>query len=554
MHPIYRIIALAVAAAFAPTSAQADAVTDWNLKSSELVTEAKLGTPPAVRTMAIVQTAVYEAVLDVTGPKATSPNASVDAAVAAAQRATLVKLMPAVQASIDAAYAAAIAKVADGPAKTAGIATGEKAAAAVFAARAADTVAAESYRPHTAPGMYVPTAAPAVPTWSQRKPWLLASADQVRPGPPPALGSAEWVRDFNEVKTIGAKASTQRTPQQTDIARFWDYSLPSIYYGVVQSVAAQPGRTVLDNARLYAAVAQSMDDALIAVFDAKYRYNFWRPATAIRNADQDGNDATERDAGWTSLIDAPMHPEYPSGHSILANAVTSVLRAEVGNGPVPTLSATSPTAKGAKREWTRLDDFATEVSMSRVYGGIHYRTALDTGAAMGRQIGEMAARRFPSSATLAAVPESLVPAGEQVVERIAARGVQVYECREQPNNGGMAWAFVAPEAALYDAKGDSAGTHYAGPHWEATDGSKIVGAVKAKADAPVKGAIPWLLLTTRSVGSEGRYAGVTSVQRVNTVGGVAPAKTCDATNKGAVEKVAYTADYVLLAKSNVAAR
>ena len=203
----------------------------------------------------------------------------------------------------------------DGAAKSAGIAAGEEAAAAVLAARADDGAATpERYKPHTTAGAYVPTAGVAAPQWPQRKPWLMKSAAQVRPAAPPALSSAAWARDYNEVKALGGKASTRRTPEQTEIARFWEYSLPPIYHGVLRSVALQPGRDVARNARLFAAASQAMDDALIAVFDAKYTYNFWRPVTAIRNAEIDGNDATEargrRGRRWSTT---PMHPEYPSG-------------------------------------------------------------------------------------------------------------------------------------------------------------------------------------------------------------------------------------------------
>lgn len=120
------------------------------------------------------------------------------------------------------------------------------------------------------------------------------------------------------------------------------------------------------NARLFAAVAQAMDDAMIGVFDAKYRYNFWRPVTAILNGDADGHEATERDAAWTPFVEAPMHPEYPSAHSILAGAVGAVLLAELGDGPVPVLSTASPTANGAVRRWTSVDAFIREVSNARV--------------------------------------------------------------------------------------------------------------------------------------------------------------------------------------------
>jgi hypothetical protein len=255
-------------------------------------------------------------------------------------------------------------------------------------------IAGDDYRPHTTPGAYVPTASAAAPTWGKRRPWLMASAAQVRPAAPAALSTEAWARDFNEVKLMGARASTTRSPEQTDIARFWEYSLPPIYFGVARSVAEQPGRTLARNARYFAATAQAMDDALISVFEAKYHYNFWRPVTAIRNGDADGNDATGRDAGWTPLIDNPMHPEYPSGHAILAAAVGAVVKAEVGSDRMPVLSTASPTAKGATRKWSNPDEFVTEVANSRIYAGIHYRAATQAGAEMGSKIGMLAAERL----------------------------------------------------------------------------------------------------------------------------------------------------------------
>jgi PAP2 superfamily len=401
IQPTRIVLATALLAGVA-VDAHADAITDWNVKAGEIIVESKLGTPPAIRVMAVAHTAVLEAVNAITRRFPASPlkleparGASIDAAVAAANRATLAKLMPAQHSSIDAAYQAALAVIADSPAKTAGIAVGEKAAAAVLASRADDnTSAAETYRPHATAGAYVPTAIPAAAQWPQRKPWLMASPAQFRPGPPPALTSVAWARDYNDVKTLGARASTRRSAEQTEIARFWEYSLPAIYHGVVRSVATTEGREPTGNARLFAAVAQAMDDAMIAVFDAKYHYNFWRPATAIRNGDIDGNEATEREASWTPLIDAPMHPEYPSAHSILAGAVGAVLQAEVGDGPYPTLTTTSPSAKGAFRRWSKIDEFTQEVANARVYEGIHYRFSTEAGTAMGKQIGELAVTKF----------------------------------------------------------------------------------------------------------------------------------------------------------------
>jgi membrane-associated phospholipid phosphatase len=393
-------IRLAVAATLttaATSPALADVVTDWNIKANEIVVESKLGTPPAIRVLAMVQTAVNDAVRSATPQPGTAP-ASTDAAVAAANRAILAKLLPAQQTLTEAAYTAALAAIPEGAAKAAGIAAGERAAAAVLAKRAGDVIAPESYRPYPAPGIYVPTAAAAAPQWGQRAPWLMATGAQFRPGPPPALTSEAWARDFNEVREFGGRTSTKRTPEQTEIARFWDYSLPPIYFGAIRSAALQPGRDVARNARLLAASAQAMDDALIAVFDAKYHYNFWRPATAIRNGDIDGNDATPREAAWSPVIDAPMHPEYPSGHAILAGAVGTVLKADIGNAATPELATSSPTAKGATRKWSSVDGFVREIGDARIYAGIHYRTAVDVGTSMGQQIGTLAAERVLKTA------------------------------------------------------------------------------------------------------------------------------------------------------------
>jgi membrane-associated phospholipid phosphatase len=150
---------------------------------------------------------------------------------------------------------------------------------------------------------------------------------------------------------------------------------------------------VKQNARLFAAATQALDDALIAVFDAKYHYHFWRPVTAVRNGDIDGNPATERDAGWTAFHDAPMHPEYPSGHAILAGALGAVLEAELAGSRTPLLSTSSPSAKNAVRRWTSVGAFVQEVSDARIYAGIHFRTSVDVGTAMGRQIGTLAAQK-----------------------------------------------------------------------------------------------------------------------------------------------------------------
>ena len=393
--PSFRAAAMTLGAVLATLAfkAQADAITEWNQRSAQIIAEARIGTPPAVRVMALVQTAAYEAALDAARASAASPQA-VDTAVAAAHRASFSQLLPAQRALIDAAYHAALASVPVDAARARQVAIGERAAQRVLAERAADLPRTpETYRPHTTPGAYVPTVIPAVTLWPLRKPWLLLSADQFRPAAPPALTSDLWARDFNEIKSLGGRDSRQRSAEQTEIGRFWDYSLPAVYYGVVRSVATQPGRDVLSNARLFATVAQAMDDALISVIDAKYTYNLWRPVTAIRNGDNDGNDGTERDAGWMPLIDTPMHPEYPCAHCILAATVATVVKAEGRTQPLPILSTTSPTVPGAVRRWTSPDAFMQEVALARVVGGVHFRNSTEVGLAMGQRIGEWALSR-----------------------------------------------------------------------------------------------------------------------------------------------------------------
>jgi hypothetical protein len=399
MTPItIRVLALlAVAGLTVAPGARADVVTDANVGAAE-VTSKMPATPPAVRAMAIVQVSVFDAVNAITGrypplrAKLTAaPGASVDAAVAAATRTALSKLVPAQQALIDARYQAALQPLADGAAKTAGIAVGEQAATAVLASCADDGAQApNTYRPHAAPGVYVPTVFPAVPHWGKRKPWVLTSAEQFRPGPPPSLTSDTWRRDLAEIKALGGRDSTQRTAEQTAIAKFWEATLPDVYWPVARSVAAMPGRDATENARLLAAAAMAMDDGLIAVFDAKYTYNFWRPVTAIRNAEGDA-----RDPGWVPFIDTPMHPEYPCAHCIVSGALGAVLQAELGAAPAPTLSSTSSTAGGARRQWKSVDEFVQEVALARILDGVHYRSSTVVATAMGKKIGELSAQRLP---------------------------------------------------------------------------------------------------------------------------------------------------------------
>ena len=382
----------------------ADVITDTAERNTALIAASGLPTPLGNRALAMSHTAIYEAVNAITKKYPTGrvqltaePGASIEAAVAAANRGVLLQLIPNKKDEIEAEYRRAIASVAEGSGKASGIKLGEQAAAAILQYRSVDDASlVETLRPVTEPGVYVPTAIPVFSNWSKRTPWAMASADQFRPGPPPDLKSDIWARDYNEIKSMGVRTNSKRTDEQTAIAKFWETTGIAVYMPVILSVANMENREVTRNARLLAIVSEAMDDAAIAVFDAKYAYKFWRPVTAIRNGDNDGNDATERDPSWLPLIDTPMHPEYPCAHCIIASTVGTVLRLELGGTPTPTLSSVSPTLPGVTRRWNKIDDFVREVSEGRICDGVHFRNSTEVGTAMGKKIGELTFSKFSS--------------------------------------------------------------------------------------------------------------------------------------------------------------
>ena len=390
-------MATALAVLLVAFAARADTVADL----ADLTTEIATDGPNTIRTMALVQNAVYEAVNAITaryprdrvdlGP---AQDASIDAAIAAASRSVLLHEAPALRARTEGVYDKILAAMPQDDARARGIAIGERAAADVLARHTDDIGKIEPYRPLTTPGTYVPTTLPLGYAFAQHKPWFMKSQAQFRPGPPPALKSALWARDYNEVKTFGSATSTVRTSEQTEIARFWATALPDIHMGVVRSVATASAREVTRNARLYAVVTAAMNDAEIAVLEAKYHYQFWRPITAIRNGDRDDNPATERDADWAPMIATPMHPEYPCAHCVMAATIATVIHAEASHDPLPILSTTSNTLPGVTRRWTRTEDLVQEVSNGRVYDGVHYRNSAEVGNRMGEQIGALVAAAY----------------------------------------------------------------------------------------------------------------------------------------------------------------
>jgi hypothetical protein len=328
--------------------------------------------------------------------KVSAPSgSSAEAAAIAAAHTVLVELFRDQGKDLDAAYTASLAVVPDGSAKESGVAVGEKVAGEIISLRANDGAdAPNQYRPVTAPGVYVVTTLPVGSQLPGVTPWLMERASQFRPGPPPPLTSREWARDYNELKDWGGKTSRSRTAEQTEIGRFWGILGPPCWDPIVRELAAAPGRTLLQNARLFALVEMAAADSYIAVFDAKYTYNFWRPITAIRNGDLDGNDETVRVADWEPLIETPLHPEYPCAHCINSGAVAAVLESEFGNGPTPGLNMTSSGLPGVVRRWSSISEWADEMALARIYGGVHYRNSIVVGKAMGKSIGQLAVSSY----------------------------------------------------------------------------------------------------------------------------------------------------------------
>jgi hypothetical protein len=386
-------VALVVAAAAA--GASADVVTDWNATAFDVMRAANVTGAPSARTLSIMHVSMADAINTVQNRytryaykgKVLS-GASPEAAAASAARSALLALYPAQQKMIEDAYALSMSAIADTPAKQAGIALGAEAAAAVVAERADDnTSVPDTYRPLTTAGVWIPTAPPATAQYARAKPWGFDRADRFRPGPPPALTSAEYARDYNETKSLGGTRSTQRTPEQSETVRFWSQpNLGLAWHQSTRQLVAARKLDLADCARLFALLSMGHANTFIVDWDAKFHYNFWRPVTAIRNGDMDGNDATERDAGWQPANATPMHPEYPSQAAIVAGVASAVLAAVLREpAPGPVTVADSANAK-ITRVFATTAALAEEQRMVRIWGGIHFRSSLEASDRMGRAL------------------------------------------------------------------------------------------------------------------------------------------------------------------------
>lgn len=394
-------IALALAAAL-PLPAAADAVTDWNAIAEQALFSA--GPPPVqVRGMAIVQVAVHDALQSISprfdpylAPAPAAPGASADAAIAAATVETLVVLVPAQAPALLAVYANRLAELPPCPAAHPdcvqdGIDAGAAAAAAILAARANDG-SATPHRPYSAPlvpGMYQQTPgspAPQFAGWAELEPFVMRYAAQFRSDPVEMMdvGSDEYTRDFNEVKAVGSQAVRAAAPdsEPSRIARFWPAGGAN-WNSVARLIVAGRGLDRWEHARLLALMNVGMNDAIISVFETKYAYRFWRPVTAIRAADTDGNPDTAADPAWASYQATPPYPDFTCGLTTLSGAAAEVLRRYFGTDALPY----THTAGGITRSFPTLTAATDDAVNARVYGGMHFRTGCVHGVRQGAKAG-----------------------------------------------------------------------------------------------------------------------------------------------------------------------
>jgi hypothetical protein len=389
------------AEAAAEARAGTRAVVDWN--RTALATAAVSNGLREGHDVALVQAAVFDAANSIRRRYApyrvrlrATGRESVTAAVASAAHAVLLARYPDQQASLDAALDRSLAQVPDGPAEAGGVEVGTGVAAALLALRAGehpDDPATST--PGSGPGVWVPTppsfSPPLEPGWARVTPYLLRSGSRFRPPPPPALTSARYARDFEETKAVGEDDSSTRTPEQTDTARFWNATGAKMWNQAAQQLVLAHGFGPTRAARAFALLNLAGADAAIATWDAKFTYNWWRPVTAIRAADTDGNPATAPDPDWTPLLVTPPHPEYVSAASTIAGASEVVLDEVFGHRP-GTFTLTSPGLPGVERSYRSFAAVADENVDARVWSGIHWRTSDHVGQAVGRRIGRWVLR------------------------------------------------------------------------------------------------------------------------------------------------------------------
>lgn len=386
------------------STTHADVVTDWNTVALDAIRFNSTPPPIASRALAMLHAAIYDAVNGISRThesyrveSAVPSSASKQAAAGAASHTVLVQLFPSSTDMFDALYASTLAAIPDGPQKNAGVVWGKSVGAAILLWRSSDNSdVMVSPTGGDDPGAWRPTpsgfAAYVLPQWAFVAPFAMPTSSHFRPLGPPALGSARYAEDYDEVKTLGAAVGSSRTIDQDLIALFWadgagTETPPGHWNTIAQGVALRARNTVEQNARLFALLNIAMADAAICAWDAKYFFHNWRPVTAIRNGDMDGNASTVGDPLWTSFIVTPPFPDYVSGHSTFSGAASTVLAMFYGSDQIA-FTAGSDFLPGVTRDFASFSAAANEAAVSRLYGGIHFRFANDDGLRGGIEIGE----------------------------------------------------------------------------------------------------------------------------------------------------------------------
>ena len=387
--------------------AKADVVTEWNeIAETVIVSNAKRPAGAALVDMACVHAAIYDAVNAIDGrysvysvqiPNAPT-EASKEAAAMTAAYHVLKKLFPAQQEYLETKYQESLSKVSEGKSKTDGISIGETVANRFTKSRAHDNRDANvPYIPKIKQGSgWQPTfptyAAPLTPWLARMRPFMIESPWQFRPLGPPSLSSQKWAKDFNETKAFGDLNSKVRTPEQTEIGLFYTEHAGSQLSRIFRDFAATQKISLVDNARLFAMLYLSVADSLIAAWDSKYHFNYWRPVTAIRNADSDGNRLTETNSEWVPLAPTPDHPEYPAAHGSITAAYVEVLRHFFKTKNINIALTSSVT--GTSRKFRNTDDLIREIINARVYGGMHYRKSGEDGVLIGKKVAHWMAEHY----------------------------------------------------------------------------------------------------------------------------------------------------------------
>jgi len=384
-------------------AARADAVTDWNAYGVSAVITAATRGPGGYVDLAYMHIAMYDAVNAIDGrysvfavsPTTVPAGASKEAAATAAAYNVLLVLFPDQQAVLDANYAASLAAIPDSQAKNDGIAVGTEVASLFLASRAGDGRNAPiTYTPGSGPGAWIPTspAPPIVVYLSQMRPFAMETASQFRADGPPALTSQQYTADFNEIKILGCLDCPTRTEEQRVIGLFYTDPGPAQTGRGFRQLALDYPMGIADNARLFGMLYVALADAAIASVETKYHFGFWRPITAVRQADTDGNPETIADPGWTPLSTTPNFPDYVSTHSATWGAFSETIRQFFGTKKV-NFTMTS-VVTGTTRHFTKTDDINKEIIDARVYVGFHFRTADVHGVLMGKKIGRLVAKNY----------------------------------------------------------------------------------------------------------------------------------------------------------------